>query len=119
MKKLIILGLLALVACETKPHITWDLSFEKAADECTEQSTGMKMNSNLNGERYEFQLCLDPGFTKSQMHCVQRGNVVDVTFERTTDNLALFNLVFDLDVFPRYDTLIIDGNPISIKPYEP
>ena len=32
---------------------------------------------------------------------------------------VLFNLVLDLDAYPRYDTLIIDGTPIGIKPYEP
>lgn len=111
--------LLFLQACKTSPHVTCDLEFTKAGDDCSQAGAGIKMNSNLNGERYEFQRCLDADFSKDNMHCEQRGNVVEVRFDRRNSRQVLFNLVLDLDAYPRYDTLIIDGTPIGIKPYEP
>jgi hypothetical protein len=30
----------------------------------------------------------------------------------------VYKLTVDLDAYPRYNILIIDGTPIAIKPYE-
>jgi hypothetical protein len=110
--------IISLAACKTKPFVKHDLKFEKAAGNCNNMSADIKMNSNLNGERYEFQRCLDTDFHQEQLSSVQRGNVIELKFERKNPQQALYNLTIDLDAYPRYDTLIIDGTPIEIRPYE-
>jgi hypothetical protein len=105
-------------ACETKPYVKHELEFTRIADDCSAMNTDFHMNSNLNGERYEIERCLDADFSKEQLTSVQRGTVVELKFERKNPKQALYKLVIDVDAYPRYDTLIIDGTAILIHPYE-
>ncbi|TMI72301.1 MAG: hypothetical protein E6H09_10465 [Bacteroidetes bacterium] len=104
--------------CKTKPFVKHDLQFEKVADNCNGMNMDFKMNSNLNGERYEFQRCLDADFAKEQLTSVQRGDTIELKFERKNSKQAVYKLTVDLDAYPRYNILIIDGTPIAIRPYE-
>ena len=71
-----------LTGCKTKPFVKHDLKFEKVADNCEGMNTKFEMNSNLNGERYEFERCLDADFRKEQLTSVQRGDTIELKFER-------------------------------------
>jgi len=114
----VVLLIVLVAACKSKPFVKHELKFEKAADNCSGPDPGFKMNSNLNGERYEFQRCLDADFTKDQLTSVQRGDTVELKFERKNPKQALYNLTVDVDAYPRYNILIIDGTAIEIRPYE-
>ena len=77
------------------------------------------MVSNLNGERYQFQSCLDADFKKEQVTSVQQNDsTIILKFERKNPQQALYNLTIDVDAYPRYSTLIIDGTAIALHPYE-
>jgi hypothetical protein len=116
MKLFFICLLLTVVACKTKPFIKQDIEFKKAADNCEHMSTGFKMNSNLNGERYEFQRCLDADFTKAQFSSIRQGDTIVLKFERKNGKQALYDLTIDLDAYPRYNFLTIDDNTFPIIP---
>src|SRR5215471_16378375 len=109
-----------LAACKTKPFVKHSLSFEKIADKCSQMSPGISMNSNLNGERYELQSCLDADFNKGQVKSSQPNDTtVMIKFERKNSNQALYKLTIDLDAYPRYSLLILDGDTIHMKAVEP
>src|SRR5262249_2789647 len=114
----LIIGLIA--ACKTKPFVKHSIVFEKVADDCNAISPDFRMNSNLNGERFEFQRCLDADFKKEQLTSQQSNDTtVILKFERKNSRQALYKLTIDLDAYPRYHLLIIDGDSIQMKPVEP
>ena len=106
-------------ACESQPYLKHKLSFEKVAADCSQMSMGFRMNSNLNGERYEFQRCLDDDFSKEKFRSERKGDTVVLIFERTAGKQALFDLTIDIDTYPRYNFLTIDGNTFPILPATP
>jgi hypothetical protein len=108
--------LVAVAACKTTPFVKHDLDFKKVADNCEKINAGFKMNSNLNGERYEFQRCLDADFRKEQLTTVRQGDTIILKFERKNSKQALYDLVIDLDAYPRYNFLTIDDNTFPIVP---
>ncbi|MDP4262654.1 MAG: hypothetical protein Q8941_08995 [Bacteroidota bacterium] len=112
----IALLLVLMTACKTRPFVKHGLEFEKVADNCKAMNTGFKMNSNLNGERYEFQRCLDADFKKEQLTSIRQGDTIVLKFERKNTQQALYNLIVDLDAYPRYNFLTIDDNTFPIIP---
>src|SRR5882724_2043584 len=104
MKMIFVVSLVVVVtACKTKPFVKHSVEFEKLGDNCQSISNGFKMNSNLNGERYEFQRCLDADFKKEQLSAVRQGDTIVLKFERKSQQQALYSLVIDLDAYPRYN----------------
>src|SRR5262245_12027914 len=111
---------LTLVACKTKPYVKHSVSFEKIADGCAQQATGLSMNSNLNGERYEFQSCLDADLKKEQITSFQANDsTVVIKFERKNSQRALYKLTLDVDAYPRYSLLVLDGDTLHMNAVEP
>jgi hypothetical protein len=106
------------IACKTKPFLKHELKFEKTADHCDAMDVNFKMNSNLNGERYEFQRCLDDDFQKEQLTSIMQGDTVLLKFERKNQKQALYKVIVDVDSYPRYNFLNIEGTVIRITPYE-
>jgi len=120
--KIIFVSLLIvlLATCKTKPFVKHSLDFEKIADKCGEQSSSISMNSNLNGERFELQACLDADFKKEQVISSQLNDTtVIIKFERKNSQQALYKLTIDLDAYPRYSLLVLDGDSIHMKSVEP
>lgn len=116
MKPVFISLLIFVAACKTKPFVKHDVEFKKVADNCENMKAGFKMNSNLNGERYEFQRCLDADFRKEQLTPIRKGDTIILQFERKNKQQALYDLVIDLDAYPRYNFLTIDDNTFPIIP---
>jgi hypothetical protein len=117
MKVILIAIVTAVIAgCKTKPFLKHDLKFEKIADNCAQMNASFKMNSNLNGERYEFQRCLDADFEKEKFTSARQGDTVVLKFERKNPTQALYNIIVDVDSYPRYNFLTIDDNTFQIKP---
>jgi len=110
--------ILMMTGCKTKPFLKHKLQFEKVADNCDGMKESINMNSNLNGERYEFQRCLDADFEKGQLISIRKGDTVVLEFERKNPKQALYNITVDVDTYPRYNALTIDGTTIPIVPYE-
>ena len=116
----LLLALFFVFGCKTKPYVKHSLEFEKLSDQCTGQQPGISMNSNLNGERFEFQSCLDADFKKEQLTSVQQNDtIVILKFERKNTKQSLYKLTIDLDAYPRYSLLILDGDTIHMKQVEP
>ena len=116
----ILLLIILLMACKTQPFVKHSLEFEKIADHCKNQASAISMNSNLNGERFELQSCLDADFKKEQVTSYQPNDTtVMIKFERKNSQQALYKLTIDIDAYPRYSLLILDGDSIQMKRVEP
>jgi hypothetical protein len=115
-----LLLVITITGCKTEPYVKHSLDFERVSDKCNEGVPGISMNSNLNGERFELQSCLDDDFKKEQITSLQPNDTtVVIKFGRENSKQALYKLTIDLDAYPRYSLLILDGDTIHMKRAEP
>lgn len=107
-------------SCERKPYVEHKLKFEKVADDCREQQSYFRLNSNFGGERYEFERCLPADFTDDQISSERQGDTVLVRFKNaavTPDN-KVYHITLDIDSYPAYHYVTIDGDTYSISATE-
>ena len=103
-------------ACDRKPFVEHKLKFEKVADGCSQTPQPFRMNSNFGGERYEFEKCLSADFTRDQLTTSRRGDTVVVSFKQPESSKAkaIFSIILDIDSYPKYDVITIDGETYAI-----
>ncbi|MEO5563842.1 MAG: hypothetical protein ABIR18_10415 [Chitinophagaceae bacterium] len=118
MNKLVIFFLLcSFVACERKPYVNHKMEFEKVSDNCSEQQSYFRLNSNFGGERYEFEKCLPVDFKKDQLNSERKGDTVVVRFPKAPATQgAVYHITLDIDSYPRYNFLTIDDDTYAIAP---
>jgi hypothetical protein len=110
--------LVYMVSCERKPYVEHKLKFEKVADDCKDQQSYFRMNSNFGGERYEFEKCLPADFNKDQLTTERNGDTVLVNINATSpgaDN-KVYHITLDIDSYPRYQYLTIGDDTYTITP---
>jgi len=84
---------------------------------CNNDVLPTKMISNINGERYEFNYCLDENFDGKNYAVVRSGDSLLVQFPAATKNTALFKLTLDIDAKPAYHHIKLgDGQTIEVVP---
>ena len=107
---------LMLAACEEGPYVKHKLSAVKKGA-CTNEISSVKMESNINGERYVFDECLPAEFDGKKYEVVRSGDSLFVKFPgATTSKTALFTLTLDMQANPVYKCIQIgDRAPINIK----
>lgn len=110
----------SLVSCDRKPFVEHKVKFEKVADDCSQQQSYFRMNSNFGGERYEFEKCLPADFNSDQLSSERRGDTVLVSFKKPASGEAnkVFHITLDIDSNPRYHFLTIDQDTYSITTTE-
>jgi hypothetical protein len=98
--------------------INHELKSEKLGD-CNDHYQGIKMLSNINGERYEFLSCIDDNFNDKNYTLVRRGDSIIVDFPKTAaQKKSLFKLILDVDAKPNYHHIILDGREVTVVPAE-
>ncbi len=94
------------------------LAFEKNGD-CAGEVKPVKMISNINGERYEFNACMNDDFNGKDYTVERTGDSLIIRFPKTPQKKqSNFNLVLDIDAKPRYGHIILDGKEITVVPYQ-
>ena len=118
MNKIItILVVFFVASCGDQAYLHHKIKFEKVADNCAGGQQSFQMNSNINGERYEFNKCLPENFTKENVSYVRQGDTVVVHFENKPNiKQSEFHIILDIDTYPRYHFLTIDGDTFIIVP---
>lgn len=98
------------------PYLKHDMEWEKIAGDCTGLDPAFNMVSNIVGERYVFQLCLDANFQGG--YTVQRkSDTIDVRFHGLPDGAqSLYKITLDINTHPRYNFITIDGSTFVIIP---
>ena len=114
----ILFFILIFTSCGDQAYLHHKLKFEKLADNCSGAQQSFQMNSNINGERYEFNKCLQEDFTKDNVTYTRQGDTVVVHFEKPATNAkqSEFHITLDIDTYPRYNFLTIDGDTFIIVP---
>jgi hypothetical protein len=115
-KFVIFLLLFTAVACNRKPFVEHKLKFEKVADDCSERQSYFRLNSNFGGERYEFEKCLAADFSATDMSSERKGDTVVVNFKQPSAarKNAVYHITLDIDSYPTYGFMTIDGETYTI-----
>jgi hypothetical protein len=120
MNKIIIVSLIAMVTinCQRKPFVEHKLKFEKVSDDCSQQQSYFRMVSNFGGERYEFEKCLPADFRSDQLSTARQGDTVVINFPKMAEGQtkAAFHITLDIDSYPSYSFVTIDGDTYIIAP---
>lgn len=97
--------------------INHSLKAEKVGD-CSNEPIAVKMISNINGERYEFQYCLDEGFNEKDYTVERSGDSLLVKFPKPGEKQFSYKLTLDIDAKPPYHyiTLGEGGQTINVVP---
>jgi len=115
MNKIIILSIMMLaLACNRKPFVDHKLKFEKISDNCENLKPSFRVVSNIGGERYEFEKCLAPNFSKDQLKVMRQGDTVLVQFERPSAQKVLYKITLDIDSYPRYSFITVDDETFIV-----
>ncbi len=109
-----LLILLISISCNRKPFVDHKLKFEKISDNCENLKPSFRMVSNVAGERYEFEKCLNANFTKDMLKVSRQGDTVVVQFPKSTGQTVLDKITLDIDSYPRYNFITIDNETIGV-----
>lgn len=103
-------------ACERKPFVNHKLKLELKGD-CSKAESTFKLVSNIAGERYEFDKCLPADYDRDKLVSERRGDTVVVRFMNVPGeaNMA-YHVILDIDSYPRYSFITIDGETYTITP---
>lgn len=114
----ILLAVLLYSCNNNEPFINHKLTFEKTGD-CSAGETTGTMLSNIAGERYVFESCLDANFDGKDYVVERKGDRLVVSFPRGTGPRNAFKITLDIDAFPVYNFIVLDGKqPIPIRHVE-
>ena len=103
-------------SCNRKPFVTHKLKFEKISDNCENLKPSFRMVSNVAGERYEFEKCVDVNFTRDMLKVSRQGDTVLIQFPKTGGQAVLDKITLDIDSYPRYNFITIDGETFNVIP---
>lgn len=107
---------IALNACEEGPYVKHEMAVEKIGA-CGNENASVRMESNINGERYVFEQCLPENFDGKNYTAVRRGDSLFITFpENGTAKTTLFKLTLDVQANPVYKCIQLgERTPINIR----
>jgi len=110
----IAITLVFLSSC-SNAFVNHKMTAEKIGD-CNQQTVPVKMISNINGERYEFQYCLEEGFDGKNYTIERKGDSLLVKFPAATKKTALYKLTLDIDAKPAYHHITLGDQTLEIAP---
>ena len=103
-----------LIACNNnEAFINHKLEYQSGG-ECTTGEKTINMLSNIAGERYQFECCLDNDFDGKAYHVDRKGDSIIVSFERKSNQQRSFSITLDIDAYPPYKQIVLDGKAIPI-----
>jgi hypothetical protein len=105
---LFLLTVMVFACNNNEAFINHKLTFEKMGD-CTPGEKAGSMLSNIAGERYVFESCLDANFDGTKYRVDRVGDSLVVSFSRTVVAQKAFKITLDIDAFPVYDFIVLDG----------
>ena len=113
---LLMLLVFAVISCNRTPFVRHKLKFEKISDNCENLKPSFRMVSNVAGERYEFEKCLNANFSKDMMKVSRQGDTVLIQFPKATSQTVLDKITLDIDSYPRYNFITIDDETFNVIP---
>ncbi len=113
--------LVFLSACNRKPFVEQKITLEKKSNDCIGIQSNFRMDSNFGGERFEFERCLPADYDKALLTTARSGDTVLVNFNPVGSNKTSnrFQVTLDIDTYPEYHFISIDGETFNIIPANP
>ena len=102
------------VSCNRKPFVEHKLKFEKISDNCENLQPSFRVESNIAGERYEFEKCLGADFTKDMLKVSRQGDTVRIEFPKPISQQILYKITLDIDSYPRYNFITVDDETFVV-----
>lgn len=103
-----------ILGCDRKPFVDHKLKFEKISENCENLKPSFRMVSNIAGERYEFEKCLAANFTKDLLRVNRQGDTIVVQFDQPSSQRVLYKITLDIDSYPRYSFITVDGETFAV-----
>jgi argonaute-like protein implicated in RNA metabolism and viral defense len=117
MKYFVTITVIALLSSCSNSFINHKLKATKIGT-CSNEVKPIKIISNINGERYEFEQCLEEGFDGKNYTVERKGDSLVVSFPKADNKTALYKLILDIDAKPAYRNISLGGRTIAIVPAE-
>ena len=113
MRYIITFTIIALLSSCSDSFINHELKAERIGD-CSQQQQPVKMLSNINGERYEFEYCLADGYTGKEYKVERKGDSLIVSFPQPSAKTALYKLTLDIDAKPAYHEILLGDKIVHV-----
>lgn len=114
---LFLILVLLLTSCGEDEYIKSGINLSRIAAGCADKETHFAMESNINGERYNFNICLEDNYDAKNCSVTKSHDTVFVNFKKgLTADLVTYKATIDIDTYPRYNYIIIDGNAFVVVP---
>ena len=110
------LTFLVFLSCNREPYVEHKVSFDEIGTDCSKKEANFKLTSNFGGERFEFQKCLPSGYDGTGLTTERKGDTVLVNFSAGKKPSALFQVTLDIDSYPSYRFISIDGETYMVTP---
>lgn len=114
--RILVAATIFLGGCEMDPYVKHSASIEQVNPDCNAVPAGFRMISNIGGERFEFARCLPGDFNEESLDVSRQGDTVIVRFPPPGTSGATFNVVLDIDSYPRYNFITIDDETFAVIP---
>jgi hypothetical protein len=118
-KSILFFALIALASCVDEGDFVKHTLKATKGGNCTGAEGEVKMVSNTNGERYQFDQCLPDGFVDKDCKVSRRGDTIIVAFPEAKGKTANFALTLDVDAKPRYNFIKIGEQLMTVIPNTP
>ncbi|MET0635385.1 MAG: hypothetical protein ABWZ25_05130 [Chitinophagaceae bacterium] len=103
-------------ACNRSPYVEQKLELVEKGKDCSLLEPTFRLTSNFGGERFEFEKCLPTGYDIKSMVTERKGDTVLVNFNPENKTSALYKVTLDIDSYPSYRFITIDGQTYPIRP---
>ena len=113
MRYIITLASIVLLSSCRDSFINHELKAERMGD-CSQQEEPVKMESNINGERYEFDYCLEEGYNGKDYKVERKGDSLIVSFPKPLAKKAMYKLILDIDAKPNYHHILLGDKAIEV-----
>jgi hypothetical protein len=104
-------------SCGEEQYFKTKAALIKKSDECKPGGVDLVMNSNINGDRYSFHICLQDNFDNADCVITRSHDSVFVNFRKSPQlKQVQYEATIDIDTYPRYNFLIIEGEAFAVIP---
>ncbi|RYY62846.1 MAG: hypothetical protein EOO05_01230 [Chitinophagaceae bacterium] len=113
---LLFFAIVLIVSCSREPFVEHKVSLDETGSDCSKRQPTFKLTSNFGGERFEFQKCLPAGYDEKLITSERKGDTVLVNFNAAKTASGLFQVTLDIDSYPSYHFITIDGETYMVTP---
>lgn len=114
MKYISLIAIIVLLTSCSDSFINHELKAERIGD-CKEEHNAVKIMSNINGERYEFEYCLEENYSGKDYKVERKGDSLIVSFPVATKKTTMYKLTLDINAKPTYHHILLGDKLIEVS----